>query len=71
MQGEAVQILLRRPGLPAVGVSQSPGSADLLTLSLCRFEYGGCAGNRNNFFTLAECRRQCGLQETETFIDQM
>ena len=53
-----------------MGVSQSPGPADLLTLSLCRFEYGGCAGNRNNFFTMAECRRQCGLQETKTFIDQ-
>ena len=27
----------------------------------CRlFEYGGCAGNRNNFFTRAECNRQCG-----------
>lgn len=25
-----------------------------------RFQYGGCAGNANNFFTEAECQRTCG-----------
>ena len=30
----------------------------------CRsFQYGGCAGNTNNFFSLAECGRQCGVPE--------
>ena len=28
-----------------------------------RFEYGGCAGNTNNFFTKAECERRCAVND--------
>jgi len=28
-----------------------------------RFQYGGCSGNGNNFFTASECERHCGEEE--------
>jgi len=35
-----------------------------------RFQYGGCSGNDNNFFSLSECERHCGKGNTDKLMSR-